>query len=75
MAKHVCPVCETVYVEKGTLQLEVINQVKQYECWECPTCGYKFMSLSDVQELFDILMGKDAPSIMDHIQVRHNVLS
>ena len=73
MAKHVCPVCETVYVEKGTLQLEVINQVKQYESWECPSCSYRFMALSDVQELLDILMGKDAPSLMAHIQI-HNIM-
>lgn len=68
MAKHVCPVCETVYAEKGLLQLKIINQRIQYECWKCPSCSYRFMSVFDVQDLLDKLMRRDAPQIMSYIQ-------
>jgi hypothetical protein len=74
MAKHVCPVCETVHAEKGSLELEVINQVTHYECWECPSCGYKFMAVSDVQELLDKLMGSDAPKLTTHIRTHSTSL-
>ena len=70
MAKHVCPVCETVHADKGILQLEDINQLIQYECWECPSCGYKFMAVVDTQELLDKLMGRDAPKIVTHLQAQ-----
>lgn len=51
MGKHVCPVCETVHAEKGTLTLENGTRSKECESWECPKCGYIFISLTDLQEL------------------------
>jgi len=72
VAKHVCPVCETVHAEKGILRLEVLDQLIQYESWECPSCGYRFIAVADVQDLLNNLMGRDAPKIIAHIRVHNN---
>ena len=71
MAKHVCPVCETVYAERGVLKLETINQSIQYENWSCPSCNYRFMAVSDVQNILETIAGKDAPKVMVHLQVQN----
>ena len=68
MAKHVCPVCETVHAEKGFLQIEVMNQPLQYEFWKCPSCGYRFVAVADVQDLLDHLMRSAAPQLLARIR-------
>jgi hypothetical protein len=54
MGKHVCPVCETVHATKGTVILESRDRSKECEAWECPACGYRFVSLSDLRDLLTV---------------------
>ena len=51
MAKHVCPVCETVHAVKGSVILESGSLSKECETWECPVCEYRFVSVSDLTGL------------------------
>ena len=53
MGKHVCPVCETVYAQKGVLKVESEDQSNEYESWRCTNCDYRFISLTDLQDLLD----------------------
>lgn len=64
MGKHVCPICETVYATKGSLEVELAGALSHYECWECASCGYRFISMDDLQHILAKLCGKDTPKIL-----------
>ena len=51
MAKHVCPICEDVYAQPGTVVIrsDVMNQ--EHEAWYCPECAYAFIAVSDAQKV------------------------
>jgi hypothetical protein len=64
MGKHVCPVCETVYAVRGVLTVQLVQTSKDYECWQCPACGYRFMAVIDTQELLESMLGQHAPKLI-----------
>jgi C4-type Zn-finger protein len=66
MGKHVCPVCETVYATKGALEIKMELLSLMYECWQCPACGYKFVSLFDLEEIISKLNLQKIPKIAFH---------
>ncbi len=63
MGKHVCPVCETVYAQRGILEVEIKTLSLEYECWQCPSCSYKFVSLTDIQEIISKLKVENPPKL------------
>lgn len=51
MAKHVCPICEDVYAQPGTVVAIGDHGEQRHEAWHCPQCGYAFVSYHDAEKM------------------------
>lgn len=51
MSKDVCPYCERADPELTTITLSVQQVIVECECYSCPTCSEKFMTIDQVERL------------------------
>jgi len=51
MGKHVCPICEDVYAQRGEVTATTNDTQDVYEAWHCPACNYAFVGYADVEKL------------------------
>jgi transposase-like protein len=65
MGRHVCPICETMHAVRNDVQIGAGGQHETLESWECPSCGYSFVSVPDLATTLSSL--NVSPAVEVHV--------
>lgn len=70
MAKHVCPICEDVYAQPGSVVVRSERTNQQHEAWHCPECSYSFIAVADAEKIAVLAAGPDSPDAFEFTLVK-----